>query len=72
MRNHVLVATQGYKPKDFAAQINLKEENFLAVLKTFVDVLRPLKEGKYLFVKDPAKPVLRLYAVPAESEVAFS
>ena len=71
-RNHVLVATQGYKPKDFAAQINLKEENFLGVLKTFVDVLRPLKEGKYLFVKDPAKPVLRLYAVPAESEVAFS
>ena len=62
-RNHVLVAMQAYKPKDFAAQIALKEENMFAVLKGFVDKLRTLKQGKYLFVKDPNKPILRLYQV---------
>lgn len=34
-------------------------------MRTVADLCMKQPEGKYLLVKDPNKPVIRLYAVPA-------
>ena len=34
-------------------------------MRTIVDMCLKMNEGKYVLVKDPNKPLLRLYEVPA-------
>ena len=63
--NHVILGTQTYKPKEFATQINLNVSNAWGILKAIVDLCLQLEEGRYLLLKDPNKPVLRLYTLPA-------
>ncbi|KAG0580305.1 hypothetical protein KC19_4G164200 [Ceratodon purpureus] len=65
--NHTVLTLQGYKPKEFAGQINLNVNNMWGILKTVVDICMKLDEGKYLLVKDPNKPTVRLYSVPADA-----
>ena len=64
---HVILATQGYKPRDLAAQINLSINNMWGVLKSIVDLMSRYEDGKYLLMRDPNKPQLLLYRVPAET-----
>ena len=64
--NHSIVNTQSYKPKDFAQQINLTEANMWGVFKQIVAMCMKMPDGKYL-VKDPNKPTLRTYEVPADA-----
>jgi translation initiation factor 3 subunit D len=63
----VILGTQFYKPKDFASQINLNVNNMWGILKTVVDMCMKLGDGKYLLVKDPNKPLIRLYEVPMDA-----
>lgn len=65
--NHAIINTQTYKPKDFAQQINLTEGNMWGVFKSVAEMCLKLTDGKYLLVKDPNKPLLRTYAVPADT-----
>lgn len=65
--NHAILAVQGYKPREFAAQINLSTSNMWGIVKSIVEVCMKLDEGKYILVKDPAKPQVRLYEVPADA-----
>ncbi|XP_010926628.1 eukaryotic translation initiation factor 3 subunit D [Elaeis guineensis] len=65
--NHVILSVIGYKPRDFAAQINLNTSNMWGIVKSIVDVCMKLNEGKYVLVKDPAKPQIRIYEVPADA-----
>eukprot|EP00245_Coleochaete_scutata_P017967 TRINITY_DN90_c0_g1_i1.p1 TRINITY_DN90_c0_g1~~TRINITY_DN90_c0_g1_i1.p1 ORF type:complete len:554 (+),score=148.71 TRINITY_DN90_c0_g1_i1:33-1694(+) len=65
--NHVILGVQAYKPKDFAQQINLSVNNMWGILKAIVDIAMKLDEGKYLLVKDPNKPTIRLYEVPSDA-----
>jgi translation initiation factor 3 subunit D len=69
--HHVVLGVLGYKPKEFAAQMNLNLGNGWGIVRTIVDmVLRmknddePKENAKYVLVKDPNKNVLRLYEVP--------
>lgn len=100
--SHVILGVVGYKPREFAAQMNLNLSNGWGIVRTIVDLIRSLddeenqegegegqgeggeaegekkqqekKEGegeagedkikKYVLVKDPNKPVIRLYSVP--------
>eukprot|EP00884_Botryococcus_braunii_P013268 jgi/Botrbrau1/21942/Bobra.0249s0065.1 len=64
---HVILGTQVCKPKDFASQINLSMENCWGIVRAVVDLCLKLDEGKYLLVKDPNKPLMRLYAVPDDA-----
>ncbi|KAK9691339.1 hypothetical protein RND81_09G190800 [Saponaria officinalis] len=66
-RNHVILGVVGYKPKDFASQINLNMANMWGIVKSIVDLCMKLNEGKYVLVKDPAKPQVRIYEVPADA-----
>ncbi|GFS41868.1 eukaryotic translation initiation factor 3 subunit D [Nephila pilipes] len=61
---HAILGTQQFKPKEFADQINLNMDNAWGILRCIIDQCMKLKEGKYLLMKDPNKPVIRLYDIP--------
>jgi len=62
---HAILGAGFFKPREFAAQMNYNLSNGWGILKTFVDLcMSKLEDGKYVLVKDPNKPVLRLYSVP--------
>jgi translation initiation factor 3 subunit D len=44
--------------------MNLNFSNGWGIVRTIVDMVRNMKEGKYVLVKDPNKSLLRLYEVP--------
>jgi translation initiation factor 3 subunit D len=71
---HVVLGVAGYKPKEFAAQMNLNLSNGWGIVRTIVDRIRALDANedednvtKYILVKDPNRSVLRLYTVPANT-----
>eukprot|EP00211_Chloroparvula_japonica_P001298 CAMPEP_0119132946 /NCGR_PEP_ID=MMETSP1310-20130426/12664_1 /TAXON_ID=464262 /ORGANISM="Genus nov. species nov., Strain RCC2339" /LENGTH=575 /DNA_ID=CAMNT_0007123615 /DNA_START=61 /DNA_END=1788 /DNA_ORIENTATION=+ len=63
-KQHVVLGTQFYKPKEFATQIHLNIRNSWGILKTIIDACMKLDEGEYVLLKDPNKPLLQLYDVP--------
>jgi translation initiation factor 3 subunit D len=56
-----------FKPREFAGQMNLNLNNGWGIVRTIVDMCMQMPEGKYVLVKDPNKPVLRLYEVPVNT-----
>jgi len=65
--NQVILATQDYTPREFATQINLNPKNAWAILKRIIDACMKQPTGKYVLLKDPEKPAIKLYAVPEET-----
>jgi translation initiation factor 3 subunit D len=47
--------------------MNLNLANGWGIVRTIVDMVRSMKDGKYVLVKDPNKSLLRLYEVPPGS-----
>lgn len=66
--NHVVLTTQTHKPKDFATQINLSVNNMWGIFKAVIDLIRRQEDGKFLLVKDPNKPLLRLYDLSSSQD----
>jgi translation initiation factor 3 subunit D len=64
---HVVLATQFYRPKDFATQITLNEGSMWAMVRMFVSLFQKQEPGKYLLLREPNKAVLQIYAVPADT-----
>ncbi|KAL9099302.1 MAG: hypothetical protein Q9163_005180 [Psora crenata] len=62
--HHVILGVVGYDPRKFAEQMNLNLANGWGIVRTIVDMVRGMKDGRYVLVKDPNKPLLRLYEVP--------
>ncbi|KAK9471722.1 eukaryotic translation initiation factor 3 subunit D [Dipodascopsis tothii] len=65
--NHVVLGVVGYKPREFAGQMNFNLSNGWGIARSIIDMCLRLSDGKYVLVKDPNKPVLRLYSVPADA-----
>jgi len=61
---HVILGTQKFNPVEFGQQINLNMDNAWGVVRCILDLIMAQKDGKYLIVKDPNKPILRLYDIP--------
>ncbi|KAK4148531.1 eukaryotic translation initiation factor 3 subunit 7-domain-containing protein [Chaetomidium leptoderma] len=61
---HVVLGVVGWKPKDFANQMNLQLSNGWGIVRTIADMCLQREEGKYILVKDPNKSILRLYEIP--------
>ncbi|KAJ7682102.1 eukaryotic translation initiation factor 3 subunit D [Mycena polygramma] len=61
---HVILSAASMRPTDFAAQLNISLANGWGIVRTVTDLCMKMPEGKYVLVKDPNKPVIRLYAVP--------
>ncbi|KLU89263.1 eukaryotic translation initiation factor 3 subunit D [Magnaporthiopsis poae ATCC 64411] len=64
---HVILGVIGWKPRDFANQMNLSLSNGWGIVRTIVDMCLKREDGKFVLVKDPNKSILRLYEVPANS-----
>lgn len=64
---HVILGVVGWKPRDFASQMNLSLNNGWGIVRTIADMILAAEEGKYVLVKDPNKSILRLYQLPAGS-----
>ncbi|OQS05630.1 eukaryotic translation initiation factor 3 [Thraustotheca clavata] len=62
--SHTILATQSYNPVDFANQTSLNLNNAWGIIKMLVDIFLNQPEGKYVMMKDPNKPVVRIYSVP--------
>jgi translation initiation factor 3 subunit D len=65
--SHVLLGMQSYNPSTFASQIALNQNNMWGIIKMLSTTLLEQPEGKYVLMKDPNKPVVRIYAVPADT-----
>lgn len=67
--NHVILGTQMYRPRDFASQIALNTSKMWGILKGVVDLCyKFLEDGeKGVLLKDPNKPIIRLYRVPDDA-----
>jgi len=61
---HTILATQYHKPKDFAQQIAMNLQNMWGVIKMICDLMLSQDDGKYVLMKDPNKPTMRVYSVP--------
>ena len=61
---HTILATQVFKPKDLSQQINLSQTNMWGIIKMLSELLLKQEDGKYVLMKDPNKPTVRLYSVP--------
>lgn len=67
---HVILGVIGWKPRDFANQMNLSLSNGWGIVRTISDMVlknEGAEDAKYVLVKDPNKSILRLYEVPAGS-----
>ncbi|KAG9015552.1 hypothetical protein FRB94_000157 [Tulasnella sp. JGI-2019a] len=64
---HVILSTAAVRPSDFAAQLGVSLANGWGIVRTIADICLKFPEGKYLLIKDPNKPVIRIYAVPSNS-----
>lgn len=66
---HVILGVLGWKPRDFAAQMNLSLSNGWGIVRTIADMCSKHEggDGKFVLLKDPNKSILRLYDVPAGS-----
>lgn len=62
---HVVLATQTYRPTDFAAQITLNQGAMWGIMRLFIKLLEDQPEGKYVIMRDPNKAIVRIYGVPA-------
>jgi translation initiation factor 3 subunit D len=65
--NHVILATQFYKPVEFASQITMSTANMWGIVKMLADKFLAMDDGKYVLMKDPNKAVVRIYSVPQET-----
>ncbi len=63
-KKHVILGTGVYKPEDFLKLLMFDINSGWGILKTIVDMVSKLEDGKYILVKDPNKPCLKLYSVP--------
>jgi translation initiation factor 3 subunit D len=64
---HVILATQFYRPPDFASQITLREGHMWALFRYFVHLFQKQPQGKYVLMRDPNHASLKIYKVPPET-----
>ncbi len=65
--DHQVLATQFFKPKELASQINMNTLNMWGIVKMVCDLVMNQEDGKFVLVKDPNKATARLYSVPLET-----
>jgi len=61
---HEVLATQSFKPEQFAMQINMDRQNMWGIVKMLCELMQKQPDGKYVLLRDPNKAVVRLYSVP--------
>jgi len=62
--SHQVLGMQTHYTQSFAEQMGMSRSNAFGILRNIVDLVMQWDDGKYLILKDPTKPVMRIYAVP--------
>lgn len=62
--NHSILQVSPQRTTEFARQINLDMDVCWGIVKGFCDLIGRQEPGKYVLVKDPNKPLVRIYGVP--------
>lgn len=65
---HVILTVHNYQTRDLGRQIGLRPENAWGIVRSIVDLLDDKPDGRYVLLKDPTKPMLRLYSRPDDEE----
>lgn len=65
---HVILTVHNYQTRDLGRQIGLRPENAWGIVRAVVDLLDDKPDGRYVLLKDPTKPMMRLYSRPEEEE----
>ncbi len=66
--SHQLLSTQIAKPEIIANLVALTRKNMWAVMRYFVEISMKQEQGRYALVRDPNKPLIRLYKLPDPEE----
>jgi len=64
---HAILLMQQFKPSEFASQIALNIDNAWGIIRCVIDFLMKQEDGKYLIMKDPNKPIIRIYDIPNDT-----
>ncbi|KAI9915517.1 hypothetical protein PsorP6_007281 [Peronosclerospora sorghi] len=64
---HAVLGMQSYNPNTLAIQMALNQNNSWGIIKMLSELLLEQPEGKYVIMKDPNKPIIRLFAVPLDT-----
>eukprot|EP00921_Rhytidocystis_pertsovi_P024938 GHVQ01040156.1.p1 GENE.GHVQ01040156.1~~GHVQ01040156.1.p1 ORF type:complete len:629 (+),score=122.67 GHVQ01040156.1:72-1958(+) len=65
---HNLLCVQSHMTKEIGMQIGLKADNAWGIVRSMVDMFMDREDGRYVLLKDPMKPIMRLYKRPADDE----
>ncbi|KAL8454949.1 hypothetical protein Emag_001202 [Eimeria magna] len=68
MEQHLILTVHNYQTRDLGRQIGLRPENAWGIVRSVVDLLDDKPDGRYVLLKDPTKPVMRLYSRPEDEE----
>jgi len=64
--SHVILATQDFKPREFASQININTRNIWGVFRFFITaIVNQGKDGTFVLLKDPERASVMLYSIPS-------
>jgi len=64
---HTILGVHSHATDSFAEQIGMNRNNVFGILRNVIDLAMSWEDGKYLILKDPTKPVMRIYDVPWEA-----
>ncbi|ODV89143.1 hypothetical protein CANCADRAFT_45603 [Tortispora caseinolytica NRRL Y-17796] len=65
--DHTILGVKTYKPADFLSQMNTSVSNGWGIFRSIIDMCNKLPDGKYVLLKDPNQPILRIYEIPANA-----
>ncbi|VVT44140.1 uncharacterized protein SAPINGB_P000317 [Magnusiomyces paraingens] len=65
--HHIIVGVVGQVPEQFANQLNIKLSNGWGIIKSIVNIIAALDDGKYVLMKDPNASAIKIYRVPANA-----
>jgi translation initiation factor 3 subunit D len=57
---HTILGMQNFKPQEFATQMALNIDNGWGIVRVLVDFFMNKPDGRYLIMKDPMKPIIRV------------
>merc|ERR1719487_226538 len=65
--SHSVLGVQTHITDKFAEQIGMHRNNVFGILRSIINMVMAWDDGKYLLIKDPIKPVMRIFEVPWET-----
>eukprot|EP01029_Cantina_marsupialis_P015949 TRINITY_DN3534_c0_g1_i1.p1 TRINITY_DN3534_c0_g1~~TRINITY_DN3534_c0_g1_i1.p1 ORF type:complete len:554 (+),score=186.49 TRINITY_DN3534_c0_g1_i1:44-1663(+) len=60
-QNHVIMGVHTARPHQLATQVGLTQSNMWGIIEHILKLVRANGEGKYVLMRDPNKPLMRLY-----------